>query len=224
MQFGGGGYRYPGTALCAVFTGVAVVSVVGIAHVSHLSLRGTVTLFLTLEGTVLLASAFTPTGLTPPQGGALSRIRWFVAQEGGVPVKFSQPLFYGGLLALFLSTAIGALAPASQRQPKDVAVYPLRTIGDGQPQPIGMAVYRVDVSRQDVMWWRPGIADSPERLLNCAVRDAENWRCEAVVATEPSIVTMQAGRFEETVLSMHLKDRGVTREAWEEAQQQRRLR
>ncbi len=108
MQFRGG-YRYPGTALCSLFTVVAVLSALGIAYWKGLAPLRALTLFLNLEGTVLLASAFTPTGLAPPQGSLGGRLRWFFGQPGGVPVKFSQPLFYGGVLALFLGALLGVL-------------------------------------------------------------------------------------------------------------------
>jgi hypothetical protein len=108
MQFSGG-YRYPGAAMCVVFTVVAVGATVTVAHIRNMTAGAALILFLNLEGTVMLASAFTPTGLTSPQGGLARRVKWFFAQEGGVPVKFSRPLFYGGILALFLGALLGAL-------------------------------------------------------------------------------------------------------------------
>ena len=108
MQFEGG-YRYPGNALCVILTLVVLLVTAWVVHWKNLALLRTLTLFLSLEGTVLLASAFTPTGLTPPQGGLWSRVRWFFSQQGGVPVKFSQPLFYGGLLALFLAILLSVV-------------------------------------------------------------------------------------------------------------------
>lgn len=95
MQFEGG-YRYPANALCAILTVVVLIVTVMVAYWKDLTLLSASTPFLTFEGTVVLASAFTPTGLTPPQSGFWSRIRWFLRQQGGVPVKFSQPLFYRG--------------------------------------------------------------------------------------------------------------------------------
>ncbi len=106
MQFEGG-YRYPGTALCGLLMVVAVLATLGISFWKGLALLRALTLFLNLEGTVLLASAFTPTGLAPPQGGLGGRLRLFFGQPGGVPVKFSQPLFYGGVIALFLGALLG---------------------------------------------------------------------------------------------------------------------
>ena len=108
MQFQGG-YRYPGTLVCAVLTVVSLAVALVVSFWRDLAPLKVAALFLNLEGTVLLASAFTPTGLVPPQGGIGRRLRWFFEQQGGVPLKFSQPLFYGGLLALFLGALLGAL-------------------------------------------------------------------------------------------------------------------
>jgi hypothetical protein len=104
-----GGYRYPGTAICVILTIVAIGATLGVAYFKSMTFVAALILFLSLEGTVLLASAFTPTGLTPPQGEFTQRVRWFFAQERGVAVRFSQPLFYGGLLALFLSALLAGL-------------------------------------------------------------------------------------------------------------------
>jgi hypothetical protein len=109
MQFRGG-YSYPSAKVCLAFSVLAILATGIVAWQKSpgwLKLAG---LFLSLEGTVLLASAFTPTGLTTPPGGAGGRIRWFFAQEDGVPLKFSQPLFYLGLLGLFLGTLLGAVS------------------------------------------------------------------------------------------------------------------
>ena len=85
MQFDG--YRYPGTALCAIFTVVALLVTGAVAFLKGVAPFTALGLFLNLEGTVLLASAFTPTGLTPPQGGLWSRLRWFFAQDGRCPAQ-----------------------------------------------------------------------------------------------------------------------------------------
>lgn len=105
-----GGYRYPGATVCVVLSSVAILSTLLVAVVCHMALLKTVALFLNLQGTVLLASAFTPSGLTPPAAGFGNRIRWFLSQEGAVPLKFCQPLFYGGLLSLYLGSLLGAIA------------------------------------------------------------------------------------------------------------------
>jgi hypothetical protein len=93
-----GGYRYPGAAVCGILTAVAVVATLLITCIRCMPFGAAMVLFLNLEGTVLLASAFTPVGLTPPQGALAQRVKWFFAQTRSVSVSFSQPMFYAGLL------------------------------------------------------------------------------------------------------------------------------
>jgi len=38
-------------------------------------------------------------------------------------------------------------------------------------------VYRISEERQLVIYWTPGISDSPSKLSKCVVRDVENWQC-----------------------------------------------
>ena len=104
-----GGYRYPGTAVCAGLTVITVLVSLCTAYVKGLPAHGATAPFFSLEGTVLLASAFTPTGLVPPQGGVFARLKWFFTPQGGVAVKFAQPWFYHGLLALFFGILPAAL-------------------------------------------------------------------------------------------------------------------
>lgn len=61
MQFEGG-YRYTGNALCAILTLVVLLVTAWVIRWKNLALLRTLTLFLSLEDTVLLASAFTPAG------------------------------------------------------------------------------------------------------------------------------------------------------------------
>ena len=143
-----------------------------------------------------------------------------VRRTTGTEESMQKPMVYRAVIVLgafLLGCGTCALVFALRHRPKDVTVYPVRTFENGEPLPIGMAVYRIDVKRQDVMWWRHGIAESPERLSHCAIRDVENWRCETDVTGEASVVTMQAGQFEATVLAMRMKDKGVSREEWETA-------
>jgi hypothetical protein len=38
--------------------------------------------------------------------------------------------------------------------------------------------YRVFADQQLVVYWTPGIRDTPEKLSNCVVRDIRNWVCK----------------------------------------------
>ena len=66
-------------------------------------LLGGASLLLGLEGTALLASAYSPVGLVPPQGSLFRVLLWIFTPQKGTSVSFNQPMFYGGLLCLFLS-------------------------------------------------------------------------------------------------------------------------
>ena len=96
-----GGWKYPN--ICPALSVVAFVSALSVARLKCLGLAGSLGLFLNLEGTVLLASAFTPVGLVPPQGNL---VKWFLTETKGVTVRFNQPMFYGGLLCFFVSALI----------------------------------------------------------------------------------------------------------------------
>lgn len=105
----GGGYRGPNVlgplTACTVFL-VAVVWALKRPAADTLAV-----LFLTLEGTALLASAFTPQGGLPPPRAWRPWLRWFLTSDddGATAVRFYQPAFYGGLLCLYLAAVLIAL-------------------------------------------------------------------------------------------------------------------
>jgi len=88
MQFEGG-YKYPSGQIVLILT-IIVFIITGSAWcVQPIGFFDILILFLTLEGTVLIASAFTPTGLIPPPKKFGGKIKWFWAQQGGVPVTYN---------------------------------------------------------------------------------------------------------------------------------------
>jgi hypothetical protein len=105
MQFQGG-YRYPGNRICGIFTLLAVITTLFLWIEKSFNLTEGLSLFLSLEGTVLLASSFTPVGMTPPPKGFTKKVRWFMNASHGLPLSYNQPMFYGGLLCLFIGIAI----------------------------------------------------------------------------------------------------------------------
>jgi hypothetical protein len=107
MQFQGG-YKYPSGRICALLTVGSVLIAALVWWIRCLSLPAGVALLLGIEGTVLLASAYTPIGLTPPSGNFFSQLLWIMKQQNGMPVSFNQPMFFGGLLCLFLSYILNA--------------------------------------------------------------------------------------------------------------------
>jgi hypothetical protein len=105
-----GGYRYPSNWILLILSVLSITATAVIWRVQCLSpIRGTA-LLLGLEGTALLASAYCPVGLVPPQGSAWARFKWFLTAQKGTTVSFDPLMFFGGLLCLFLSFIISALA------------------------------------------------------------------------------------------------------------------
>lgn len=109
MQFEGG-YRYPGTLICASLSLISLGIVAFIWNLRGLSLFQGLSLVLTLEGTVLWASSLTPKGLIPPPNGFVPKIRWFFNEQGGTPLSLNQPMFIFGILFVLIGTIFGTLA------------------------------------------------------------------------------------------------------------------
>lgn len=109
MQFEGG-YRYPSISVCLVLSFVVLAVGTSVWVIKWLSYQKGIGLILSLEGVVLLASAFTPKGLVPPPAGFVARIRWFFKEQSGVPLSFNQPLFYAGIIFLLVATVISVFA------------------------------------------------------------------------------------------------------------------
>ena len=109
MQFQGG-YKYPSGRICILLTGGTILIAATVWWIKCLSLPAGIALLLGLEGTVLIASAYTPVGLTPPDSTILKQLLWIMKQQNGTTVSFNQPMLFGGLLCLFLSYILTAFA------------------------------------------------------------------------------------------------------------------
>lgn len=109
MQFKGG-YKYPSSRICILLTiGTVLISFL-VWWMRCLTFAQGISLLFGLEGTVLIASAFTPVGLTPPNGTFFSQLIRLLKQQKGTSVSFNQPMFFGGLLCLFISFIAAAFA------------------------------------------------------------------------------------------------------------------
>ena len=108
MQFDGG-YRYPSNRILTVLTILILVITAIVWLGKSLSVGIGLTLFLGLQGTALVAAAYTPVGLVPPQGNIWKKVKWLFQPQGGTAVSFDQRMFYGGLFLIFLSYVITAL-------------------------------------------------------------------------------------------------------------------
>jgi hypothetical protein len=112
-----GGYRYPSGRVAGLLSIISVLIVLVSWRAMGLSFNKTLSLFLALEGAVLLANALTPVGFTPPPGGVLKRVKWFLREGGrGVPVKYNRIMFYGGLICLLF--AAGTSFIQNKQEPK----------------------------------------------------------------------------------------------------------
>ena len=106
-----GGYRYPSNRILLILSIFSALVTAAVWYDKCLPLFKSISLFLGLEGTSLLASAYSPVGLEPPQGSLWSKIKWvFNPSKKGITTSFNQGMFYGGLLCLFSSYIVGVLA------------------------------------------------------------------------------------------------------------------
>jgi len=104
-----GGYKYPSGAICIVLSVIVLTITVILVLYTNCSVGCGLTLFLSLEGTVLLASSLTPIGLAPPPQGLFGKIKWFFKQQGGIPIGYNQPMLYSGFLFLFIAAIVARL-------------------------------------------------------------------------------------------------------------------
>jgi hypothetical protein len=106
MQFGNAKSIWPPFLLATL---IAASITLPLAYWKCIALEKAVILFCSLGGTILLASAFTPQGLFPPQGTLLKKISWFFKGQGAVPVYYNRPIFFGGLVFLAISFILTAI-------------------------------------------------------------------------------------------------------------------
>jgi hypothetical protein len=98
-----GGYNYPSDQILIGLSALSVIVTAIMWYAVCLSLLKVAALFMALEGTALLASAYTPVGLVPPQGNLWQKCRWFFLPQNGTTVTFDPRMYFGGLLCLFIS-------------------------------------------------------------------------------------------------------------------------
>lgn len=104
-----GGYQYPSKKICLWLTIGAILIAVLVWWLKCLDIAQGVTLLQGLEGTVLIASAYTPISLVPPNGTFIKQILWILKPQKGTTVSFNQPMFFGGLFCMFLSYITSAI-------------------------------------------------------------------------------------------------------------------
>jgi hypothetical protein len=56
-----------------------------------------------------------------------------------------------------------------------IVVYKVWKDTDGTLTPLNRTVTRVNPSRQTIIYWRPGEFEVPKKLVDCVVRNRNNW-------------------------------------------------
>ena len=59
--------------------------------------------------------------------------------------------------------------------PSEVGSYPARKQPDGSLVPLNRTVYKVDPRSDTIIYWMPGIYETPRKIVNCVIRDDKNW-------------------------------------------------
>jgi len=58
---------------------------------------------------------------------------------------------------------------------EQIGSYPAQRLANGTLMPLNRTIYQVNPLMQTIVYWMPGIYETPYKLVNCAVRNKENW-------------------------------------------------
>ena len=58
---------------------------------------------------------------------------------------------------------------------KKIGGYPVKKQADGTLIPLKRTIYKVHPFMQTIIYWMPGIDETPKKLVNCVIRDKKNW-------------------------------------------------
>jgi hypothetical protein len=108
----GGGWKYPSEWILATLSIISLLIVLFLAYIKQADFVESATLFLNLEGTVLIACSFAPVGLSPPsKAGIINEVKHiFSSEKLGTPVSFNPWMFYSGFVFLFLGSIASFMA------------------------------------------------------------------------------------------------------------------
>lgn len=110
------------------------------------------------------------------------------------------------IIILVSLLSLGGCAQISGVLFNETTVYPVVCDGEadikenickGKLRTLNRITFKVFVDRQEVIYWLPGVEKAPYKLLNCVVKDSENWHCEDGV-WEFSRTVMEKGRIRNT--------------------------
>ena len=59
--------------------------------------------------------------------------------------------------------------------PSQIGSYPAQKHPDQSLMPLNRTVYKVNPLLHTIIYWMPGIDETPHKLVNCVVRDKKNW-------------------------------------------------
>lgn len=58
---------------------------------------------------------------------------------------------------------------------EQIGSYPAMRQADGNLIPLNRTIYKVNPLMQTIIYWTPGIYETPRKLVGCAVRNKKNW-------------------------------------------------
>lgn len=59
--------------------------------------------------------------------------------------------------------------------PSQIGSYPAQKQLDQSLMPLNRTIYKVNPLLHTIIYWMPGIYETPHKLVNCVVRDKKNW-------------------------------------------------
>ncbi len=59
--------------------------------------------------------------------------------------------------------------------PSEIGSYPAKKMPDNSLMPLNRTIYKISPMSDTIVYWTPGIAGTPQKLVNCAIRNKKNW-------------------------------------------------
>ena len=59
--------------------------------------------------------------------------------------------------------------------PSQIGSYPAQRQSDQSLIPLNRTVYKVNPLLHTIIYWMPGLYETPRKLVDCVVRDKKNW-------------------------------------------------
>ena len=78
------------------------------------------------------------------------------------------------VIAVFM-IILGVLTSCGSSFDGSVTVYPTMNAISGERVTLWRTVYKASFEAQTVVYWYPWWRETPEKLINCTVRDKNNW-------------------------------------------------